>query len=326
MAALYLDHGGIELREEAGALIVYEAGVRQRSIPLILVDRVVVMANMRLDTRVLRRLGEKRIPLVVVDPRDTARSAALYPRFSPDASRRVAQYRAYLDPAWRRAWSHRIVKSKLTKQAAVLRQIGAGRPELRKPFADAKATIARILEGLASQPDAGPETVTGWEGAGAAAYFEAYGLAFPQSLGFQGRNRRPPRDPVNVCLSLGYTLLHHRAALEAFAGGLDPFVGFYHELLHGRESLACDLVEPLRPHADSWVWRLFRTRRLRPEHFSARDGRCMMGKAGRQAFYEAFEQMQAVWGRRQRRTCRLLVRALAALGTGEEPTGEGALH
>jgi CRISPR-associated protein Cas1 len=34
----------------------------------------------------------------------------------------------------------------------------------------------------------------------------------------------------------------------------------------GRESLAFDLIEPLRPHADAWVWEMFRSRSLRAEH------------------------------------------------------------
>jgi CRISPR-associated protein Cas1 len=41
-------------------------------------------------------------------------------------------------------------------------------------------------------------------------------------------------------LSLSYTLLHAEAVLALYGAGLDPFVGFYHALDFGRESLACD--------------------------------------------------------------------------------------
>ena len=54
-------------------------------------------------------------------------------------------------------------------------------------------------------------SLLGIEGAGAAAYFAGYRTLFPDSLQFEGRNRRPPRDPVNACLSLGYTMVHFEA-------------------------------------------------------------------------------------------------------------------
>ena len=47
----------------------------------------------------------------------------------------------------------------------------------------------------------------------------------------------------------------------------DPLVGFFHRPAFGRESLACDIVEPLRPRIDEWVWQLFRTRLLRTDSF-----------------------------------------------------------
>ncbi|WP_150538604.1 CRISPR-associated endonuclease Cas1 [Actinobacillus vicugnae] len=51
----------------------------------------------------------------------------------------------------------------------------------------------------------------------------------------------------NAMLSLGYTLLHSETVLALYGVGLDPYVGFYHSLDYGRESLACDVMEILRP-------------------------------------------------------------------------------
>jgi CRISPR-associated protein Cas1 len=130
----------------------------------------------------------------------------------------------------------------------------------------------------------------GYEGAAAAAYFGAYTHLFAESLQFTGRKKRPPPDPVNVCLSLGYTLLHYDAVRACHTVGLDPMLGFFHDVSFGRESLACDLMEPLRPLMDRWVWQLFKERQLRPEHFNQDiGGRCQMNKAGRQCFYGFYE-------------------------------------
>ncbi len=62
----------------------------------------------------------------------------------------------------------------------------------------------------------------------------------------------PPKDQVNAALSLAYTLLHTDAVIACHAAGLDPLIGFYHDLSFSRESLACDLVEPLRPRVDAY--------------------------------------------------------------------------
>ena len=75
-------------------------------------------------------------------------------------------------------------------------------------------------------------------------------------------------------------------------------VGFLHAPAFGRESLACDLIEPLRPPIDLWVEGLFRARTLRREHFTTdADGACLLGKAGRAAFYQAFGEIRALWSR-----------------------------
>ncbi len=93
--------------------------------------------------------------------------------------------------------------------------------------------------------------------------------------------------------------------------GLDPMLGALHAPAFGRQSLACDLAEPLRPHIDFWVWTQFAARVVRPEHFSRdRDGRCLMGKAGRGAFYAAFEERMTLWSRWARLAARDLARRL----------------
>ena len=156
----------------------------------------------------------------------------------------------------------------------------------------------------------GLENLRGIEGAAQAIYFHALTALFPQSLNFRTRSRRPPRDPVNACLSLGYTLAHFEAVRTLHAAGLDPFLGFFHELSFGRESLACDLIEPVRPSVDAWVWQMFRSRELRSEHFTSDKGACLLEKTGRLRFYERFEPFLESLARRFRSYGRLLVRDL----------------
>ena len=125
---------------------------------------------------------------------------------------------------------------------------------------------------------------------------------------------------MNAALSLAYTLLHFDALRAAHSAGLDPMVGFYHRPAHGRESLACDLIEPLRPRVDEWIHALFRERVIRGAHFTMDKGACLLGKAGREHFYAAWESFAPLRRRHLRRQCAMLVTALRQPG---EPFAAG---
>jgi CRISPR-associated protein Cas1 len=156
----------------------------------------------------------------------------------------------------------------------------------------ADRALAEIEQNLAllRLADFSVNQLRGMEGGAAALYFAAFRQLFPASLAFTRRLRRPPPDPVNVCLSLGYTLLLYEAVSVCRQVGIDPLLGFYHEPAFGRESLACDLIEPLRPRLDALVWQLFREKVMRGEYFSKEQGRCQMNKSGRKHFYAMYEQ------------------------------------
>lgn len=308
MATLYVDRSGVELRPHGRALGIYEDRSYCRSIPLNLLERVVVTAPVVLTSGLIVWLARHGVSLVVLG-RAEGRAAFLLGGPMGDAVRRVAQYRAYLSEEWRRRWSLRLLRAKLAAQARTLRRWIRRRPEERQSLT---AGLEQILR-LAREADATERAaLMGVEGAAAGAYFRALAAVLPPALGFHGRNRRPPRDPVNACLSLCYTLAHYDAVQAIHAVGLDPHLGFYHEPAWNRESLACDLIEPLRPRLDEWVWDMFRQRTLRREHFRTVRGACLLGKAGRRIFYEAHEPLAARTRRLLRRGCRLLVRALEA--------------
>lgn len=145
---------------------------------------------------------------------------------------------------------------------------------------------------------------------------------FPPSAGFQGRNRRPPRDPVNACLSLGYTLLHGDAVRAAAAQGLDVMLGVYHDIAPGRESLACDLAEPVRPLIDRTVHTLFRHQSVRADDFSQTKAGCRLNKSARRSVYRAFEAAAPLHRRLLDRAAR---RFAAGLRTGPGMPGPLAL-
>lgn len=292
MGTLYLDRKDLEIRHEGRHLCLYENGERRGTLALNLIERVVIRGQSTLSTGVLGLLAEQGIALVALCGRHGRSTAILQGRMHGDSRRRIAQYGWHHDDSLRLEWARRLVLLKLHAQNRFLKEALVMRPDCRKPITDSIGQISRARSGLAENGSAANLTIArlnGIERAAAAAYFAAYTALFAPSLGFTGRNRRPPRDPVNAALSLAYTLLHAEAVSACHCNGLDPYVGFYHEPAHSRESLASDFIEPLRPRVDLWVWRLFAERELRGEMFSEEDGGWLLKKEGRAVFYARYE-------------------------------------
>lgn len=139
------------------------------------------------------------------------------------------------------------------------------------------------------------EALRGLEGVGAAAYFGVFDhllLNRKEDFFFHGRNRRPPLDRVNAMLSFAYSLLDHDCASALESVGLDAYVGFLHRDRPGRESLALDLMEELRPcMADRFVLTLVNNRVVKPEDFQVQDsGAVLLTDEGRKKFLKAWQE------------------------------------
>lgn len=313
MATLYLDRKGLEVRADGPALALYEGDERLRTVPLALIERVVFRADTRMSSHVLGAIADAGASAIVLGARSSRRVALVLGAPHNDARIRLEQYRRSGDAVFRLAWSRHLVRAKLRAQLRLLGRALKTRPDERRSLTEARESLQGAVARVSAANEVSSlDALRGMEGAAQAAYFRAFAVLFPETLGFSRRNRRPPRDPVNACLSLGYTLVHCEAVRAAYAAGLDPFIGFFHDLAFGRESLACDLVEPLRASVDALVWDLFRTRVLRAEHFREERGACRLDKAGRAHFYKHFEAWLRPASRQLRRYARLLVRALMA--------------
>ena len=114
------------------------------------------------------------------------------------------------------------------------------------------AAVSQQLQGLLPQitAETSLESLRGLEGACATLYFSVLDdmiLQGKDTFFFRERSRRPPLGAFNAMLSFAYSLLTHDCASALESVGLDAYVGFLHRDRPGRESLALDLMEELRP-------------------------------------------------------------------------------
>jgi len=308
VTSLYVDRRGVTLKADAEALVFYENGERVGTVPLAPLSRVFLRGDVSLSSSLLGKLGERGIGVVVLSGRK-AEPTMLLGRPHNDAARRVAQYRRSLDAEFCLRFARTTVDAKLRSQASFLDERRDAEPHSRYLLTHSLRRLNNAISAVNEQGSVG--SLRGLEGTGAAAYFEGFGDLLPERLKFSRRNRRPPKDPVNAVLSLGYTLLHSEAVLALYGSGFDPFIGFYHALDFGRESLACDVVEPLRVEVDRHLLGLFRNEKLRADQFSMGEGGCLLGKAGRACFYAEWEPLAE---RLRKRLAQSICDVAAAMG------------
>lgn len=288
MSSLYIDRRDVELRLDSGAIAIYENEERVGTIPLAPIDRVLIRGNALIRVNLLAELGKKGVGVVFLSGRK-AEPTLLMPTPHNDAQRRVAQYDKSQDKSFCFKFTKCLVEAKIQAQLELLEQECVNRPIFRYEI---RSQINKIKELQRSIGDyANIASLRGLEGKVSAEYFASFATFLPISLCFKGRNRRPPRDPFNAVLSLGYTLLHADAVTSLYAAGLDPYIGFYHTLDFARQSLACDFVEPFRPLIDRFAIDCFKNKTLRPEGFSMTDQGCLMNKQTRIDFYLLYEEI-----------------------------------
>jgi CRISP-associated protein Cas1 len=179
---------------------------------------------------------------------------------------RIAQFRTAKDDRACLTFARSFVAGKIRNQRTMLMRNHEEPPtpllnRLRQAVND--ALLAKSLDEL-----------LGIEGAAAASYFGAFsGMLKPETgsqsqFDFQARNRRPPRDPINALLSLGYSLLAKDCTIAAAAVGFDPYMGLYRQPRFGRPALALDIMEEFRPLiSDSVAVTLVNNRMLDESHF-----------------------------------------------------------
>jgi CRISPR-associated protein Cas1 len=292
---LYATTEGASLRKDGENIVAEVDGVERGRVPLHMLGAVVVFGGIFVSPPLIGALARAGITLVLLD-RHGRFEARVEGPVSGNVLLRRAQYRASEQPD---EIVRSLVSAKIANQRAVLQR--ALRDHGEEMAADRRAVVEaavdrmeRILRRVAFTNE-GAEAMRGAEGEAAYGYFAVFGdlIRSPDAdIRFNGRNRRPPLDPVNALLSFLYTLLTHDCRSAAEGVGLDPAVGFLHRDRPGRPSLALDLMEELRPVlADRLALSLINRRQVRSGDFETRDGGAvLLSEAGRKTVLTAWQE------------------------------------
>ena len=280
---------GIQVRVDRGHLLIEDGiGNDRRRVRLPRVGHglrrlVVIGADGVVTLAALRWLADQDAAFVMIE-RDGSVLATTGPVRPSDARLRRAQALAHTSGAALRI-SRELISQKLAGQEQVALN------KLRDTAtADAIARFRSAVATAQTIPD-----VRLIESQGAAAYWHAWHdlpIAFPKSdlsrvpehwRTFGTRKSlltgspRLATNPANAMLNYLYAVLESESGLAAAALGLDPGLGFIHVDTPARDSLACDLMEAVRPKVDAYVLDWIMSQPLKSEwFFEQRDGNCRL--------------------------------------------------
>ena len=283
---VYVQAQGTTLAKQGDRLVVRERQQVIEEVRLLDVSQVCVFGNVQVTTQLVRELCERGVPICYFSHGGWFYGIT-HGMYHRNGLLRQFQYAATVDPVRTLTLSRRFVEAKIRNCRTLLRRNGKDvQPEALKQ-------LSELAERVRQVGDLGQ--LLGLEGLAARAYFGQFATMLrpragnPLPFDFEGRNRRPPRDPVNALLSFAYALLVKDLTVTLQAVGFDPYLGFLHTPRYGRPALALDLMEEFRPLiADSVVLSVVNNGEITPEDFVQRGPACALKPEGRKRFLAAY--------------------------------------
>jgi CRISP-associated protein Cas1 len=321
---LYVTEQGARVGYRSGRVVVEADHTELASVRAIDVSQLCLFGNVQVSSQAVRELLRREVPVCWFSYGGWFSGIAEGLPSKHVELRRRQVARAHSGALEIARW---IVAGKIRNCRTLLRR------NAKRDVQGVVDSLKRLGEQAVEQASAA--SLLGVEGAAARLYFEAFPAMLREdrslpgeAFHFDGRNRRPPRDPVNCLLSYVYALLVKDLTVTALAVGFDPYLGFYHRPRFGRPALALDLAEELRPLVgDSVAVNLINNGEIRPSHFVVRAGGVALTPEGRKAVLAGYERRLATEVRHPvfgyqvtyRRVMEVQARLLGAYLLGEVP-------
>lgn len=318
---LYVTEQGTRIGVRKGRVTVSQQKEVLQEVRLIDVSQVSIYGNVQISSQAMRAMFNQQVPVCWFSYGGWFQGIAHgLPSKHVDLRRRQVAIAAQAGLPI----AQKMIEGKIRNSRTLLRR-------------NSRSDVKPILEQLKATADQTAEVDTvesllGVEGVAARLYFSRFSAMLKDdSLGtfdFQGRNRRPPSDPVNCLLSYAYSLLTKDLTAVALAVGFDPYLGVFHKPRFGRPALALDLAEEFRPLiADSVVVNVINNGEIQENGFIVRAQGVALTQQGRRSFIAAYERRldqevtHPVYGYKitYRRVLEVQARMLGAYLLGEIP-------
>jgi CRISPR-associated protein Cas1 len=321
---LIVSEPGAFIGKDGEVLVIKVKGEKVAEAKLYQTSQVNIVGNVQISAQALRTLMDREIPILHFTPGGYF-AGVTRAHSHKNIELRLRQFEAAREPATSLAIARQFVWGKIKNTRTILRR------NTRLDVTEALDHLNMLAAKVTKVPTL--DALMGYEGLAAKVYFGELPklLRSPndvEGFTFEGRNRRPPADPVNALLSFLYGVLCKELTVTSQAVGFDPYLGYLHQPRYGKPALALDLAEEFRPIiADSIVLQLVNTGEVSRSDFLIHSNSCALTTEGRRKVIAAYERRLATeithptfgYAISYRRAFEVQARLLARYLSGEIP-------
>ncbi|HAP03937.1 MAG TPA: CRISPR-associated endonuclease Cas1 [Lachnospiraceae bacterium] len=287
---LNVDHDSVEIGRDRKIIT---------RIPLVSISQIIIIANITISAYLLSACNRAKISISYISPFGRYQGTFNGTEIG-NVSLRMKQYDAFQNKEKIKI-AKNIVLGKTVNQMALLAKYCSKHPDLEQIRSYLASEINVLLDSDSV------EQIRGIEGDCAAKYFSVFDEILEgcdDELKFVERSRRPPKNRFNSLLSLLYMIETTTCIAAVSAYGLDPYLGFLHEIHPGRASLACDLVEEFRtPVIDAYVIKAINRKKIMVKDFEETEGYFSLTSEGKKKVLTDWEKYKEekveykLWGK-----------------------------
>lgn len=264
----------------------YADGVQQ-SFPVEGVESITLLTKVQISTKCMEQCLKRGIPVAFFS-KDGHYFGRLVSTGHVNAALQRRQSTLY-DTPFSLELSRRLIAAKIKNQLVVMRRYARSKEADLQKLEEKIYSFYKKVSHLDTI-----EEIMGYEGQCAKLYFQGLSLCIDTEFAFKGRSRRPPRNPFNSLISLGYSVLMNEIYNEIETKGLNPYFGFMHRDAENHPTLASDMLEEWRAVLiDSMAMSLINGHEMSWEHFFMGDDEhpgCYLTKDGLRIFLKKLEK------------------------------------
>lgn len=239
MSYLYINENGAVIGIEENKVVVHSQDGMKRSVPIETLESITIMGTSQMTTQCTVECLKKGIPVSYF-----SKGGSYFGRLQSTGHINPVRQRkqSYLgDTEFAIEFSKKIIRAKIQNQLVVMKRYAKSK---NIDIAEEEKYMKIALEKIN-----GCNTISeimGYEGTAAKYYFKALSKSIEKEFQFAGRSRRPPMDPYNSLISLGYSIVMNEIYGIIEQKGLNPYFGFLHSDREKHPTLASDLIEEWR--------------------------------------------------------------------------------
>ena len=286
MSSIYITESGAYLRKRGGRMLVGRNNEILFEVPLEIIEDITLVDSVHISSKMITECLEREIPLSWLSSQGSF-YGCLINNNSVDVLKHRKQFMLLEEGTLYFTLAKKVVFAKCHNQLTILRRYN--RNAQSQAVDMAINNIIAVRKNIFSADKLAP--LLGYEGIISRIYFAALGEIVPEGFRFDGRSKRPPKDPFNSMLSLGYSMLFNEIMSDLLAIGLHPFVGFMHRPAKGHPALVSDLIEEWRaPLIDSLVMSVIKRGMVTLDMFDNTEEGCFLNAMARKQFLQAYNR------------------------------------